>query len=283
MTLRLLFTVKFTGDAADEHRLPAYDGTQSLHGITRSILIPANYLVEGRVRQRRFEFDDLQLDLIATRPGSFETVYELIVNPAGMAILAGIGVAASDNIKKFTRNFIQSIIDRATGRAAVPEIEEKEQSGALNSGDLGALVEAVEPAMREAHRTINRGATNVFIIQGDNNTVVLNEITKRYVNETVEDDQLRARLFSVAGYYTNSRYGRAVDFEEGRTIPFEVAKDADRQTIELILESMRRYAISRLGDDLRSAIAFKYRAYLSTDGRIKRIRVLKARRDLNEL
>ncbi|MBC6718687.1 hypothetical protein H9Q09_21120 [Aurantimonas sp. DM33-3] len=281
--MKIDFIVKFEGDLADSHRIPAYDGTSSLHGITRSILIPANYLVEGRVRKRRFEPTDMQLNVIATRPGSFETVYELIVNPAGMAILAGIGIATSDSIKAFTKDFIQSVIDRATGRRAKETIEQKELTGAINPGDLNALVEAVEPALKEAHRTISRGATQILIIQGDNNTIRLDSETKQYVNSTIEEDTLRAKIVSVAGYYTTSRYGRAFDFEEGRTIPFELNTDADRETVEAIFQSMRDYAFSRLGDDLRSAIAIKYRALVSTDGRLKKMKVLKARREISNL
>jgi len=48
-------TVSFQGGLADEHRLPAYAASQSLYGISRSLLVVTNYLGEGKVRHRNFD------------------------------------------------------------------------------------------------------------------------------------------------------------------------------------------------------------------------------------
>jgi hypothetical protein len=87
--LRDLLTAKFVGGLATQHKLPAYEATQSLYGIARSALIATNYLAEGRVRRREFSPDNFQLNIIANRPGSFETVFELITDPVAMTILSG--------------------------------------------------------------------------------------------------------------------------------------------------------------------------------------------------
>jgi len=137
--------------------------------------------------------------------------------------------------------------------------------------------------MKEAHRSINAGAKQIIIIKGDNNVVRLDDHSKSYVNASIDEDRIRAKLFSIGSFNVNSRYGRAFDIDEQRTIPFQIESDADRETIDAIMQSISSYAFRRLGDDIRSAIALKYRAVLAPDGRVKRIRVLSARKELASL
>ena len=44
------FLIKFEGQMAEAHRLPAYDASKSFYGISRALLIAMNYLDEGKVR-----------------------------------------------------------------------------------------------------------------------------------------------------------------------------------------------------------------------------------------
>jgi hypothetical protein len=279
--MRSTIIARFSGDVADEHKLPAYDAIQSLYGITRALLITTNYLVEGRVRHRRFEEIGFGFDLIAQRPGSFDTVFAIVTDPGTMKIAVELGIAITGS---FICDFLKSIFQRSVGQDAAPAIEDLETEEKLRSGDLGALVEAIEPSMREAHMVVGRGAQNIVIIKGDNNIVSLDRHTKDYVNTSIDDERLGAKLFSIASFNANSGYGRAFDYEEGRTIPFVLSSDADRTTIDNILTSFSSYARRRrLGDDLFSAVALQYRATRSVDGRIKRIRVLRARAELRSL
>lgn len=279
--MRSIIITRFSGGIADEHKLPAYDAIQSLYGISRALLITTNYLVEGRVRHRRFEEIGFEFDLIAQRPGSFDTVFAIVTDPGTMKIAVDLGTAITAS---FICDFLKSIFQRSVGQDAAPAIEDLETEGKLRSGDLGALVEAIEPSMREAHMVVGRGAQNIVIIKGDNNIVSLDRHTKNYVNTSIDDDRLAAKLFSIASFNANSGYGRAFDYEEGRTIPFVLSSDADRTTIDNILTSFSSYARRRrLGDDLSSAVALQYRATRSVDGRVKRIRVLRARAELRSL
>ena len=61
----MYLTIKFEGGLADQHKIPAYDGTKSLEGMTRSILIISNFLVEGRVRRREFGAVPLAFNIVA--------------------------------------------------------------------------------------------------------------------------------------------------------------------------------------------------------------------------
>jgi hypothetical protein len=270
-----LLIAKFEGDLAQQAKLPAYEATQSLYGIARSALIATNYLAEGRVRRRDFSPNGFELNIITNRPGSFETVFELVTDPTTMAILGALGLSVAGN---FATDFIKSMWRRATGQRADPIIEELEASGSLSGGDLAAVIDAIEPAMRETHKSIGYGANSIVIISGDHNVVSFNGRTKEYVNSSTLDDAIQAKLFSIGSFNANSGYGRAFDLEEGRTIAFQLAQGVDRTTINTILSSISSYARRRrLGDEIASAIALRYNAVVSTDGRVKKLIVLGAR------
>ncbi|QRG07135.1 hypothetical protein EZH22_01410 [Xanthobacter dioxanivorans] len=266
---------------ADTHKLPAYDAIQSLYGISRAILMTTNYLDEGRVRHRRFENIKFEFNLLTQNPGSFETLFELITNPDAMKIGYDISVGITSGL---LGHFIISMLSRAVGGSAHETIEDLETSEEISTGDTSALVEAIEPSLREGHKIVGNGASNIFIITGSHNTVNFNAATKSFVNAFEEDNVLSSKIFSVASFNSNSGYGRAFDFEELRTIPFEINTMADEKSIEALIWSFSSYARRRrLGENLQSAVAFKYRAIRTLDGRVKKIKVIKVRRDIASL
>jgi hypothetical protein len=242
--------ISFQGQAAEQHRLPAYEASQSLYGISRSLLIVTNYLSEGRVRRRDFEQVNrpYQINLVAQRAGSFEFLYEILTDPMARAVATKV---AAD----LTVDFIRSIFRRSVGEKADAAIEDLEAQKQLDTGDLGALVEAIEPAMKVAHTVVDHGATNIILISGDNNVVNLNSATKQYVWTSIRDNKPRVKLFSIASYNANSRSGRAFDYELGKTVPFEVEPRADRETISAILSSMSYFDLMLVGEYLSYSIA----------------------------
>lgn len=153
---------------AESHRLPAYQGSKSFYGITRSTLITLNYLAEGKVRRREFSSNAFNLNLVAHRPGSFEAIYEVIANMDAMTVAGTLGGGIAGN---FLTDFVKSVFRRCVGQQADESIEKLELEGKLNSGDLSALQDAIEPAMKEAHSIINHGAGKIIIINGDKNIV----------------------------------------------------------------------------------------------------------------
>src|SRR6185437_8093999 len=125
--------IKFEGQLAEQHRLPAYEASQSLYGISRALLISMNYLDEGRVRRREFNPRGFQINIVAQRPGSFETLYEIVTNPEIWAITKQVGVGVTGALLK---DFLQTIFRRSIGKPGTPIIEKMEADGALNPGDL---------------------------------------------------------------------------------------------------------------------------------------------------
>jgi hypothetical protein len=159
-----------------------------------------------------------------------------------------------------------------------------EARGTLNAGDMSALVEAVEPALKRGHTTIGNGASQIFIISGGNNRIKFDNTSKGYVFAESKDSHPTTALFSVASFNANTGNGRVYSYSERRTIPFVLGQNADALTINTLMSSIRNYTHrKRLGNDLQSAIALKYQAIHAPDGRIKKITLLKARSSTEEL
>jgi hypothetical protein len=272
--------IKFEGEMAEAHRLPAYEASKTFYGLSRSLLIAMNYLDEGKVRHRDFKSRGFHIDLVAQRAGSFDAFYQIITNPDIMSLGGTLAGGVAGNL---LTDFLKTIFRRSVGQSGEASIEALEADQKLNPGDLSALEDAIEPAMKEAHTVINRGAGQIIIINGDQNVVSLNRSTKQYVWTSRVDETIKAKLFSIASYNANQRSGRAFDFELGKTVPYEIDKDADRETFSVVLSSISSYTLHRLGDNLRSAIAIQFTSTVSADGKIKKIFILKARNELTAL
>jgi hypothetical protein len=176
-----------------------------------------NYLDEGKIRHRDFKSRGFHIDLVAQRPGSFDALYEIVTNPGVMAVGGTLALGVTGNL---LTDFLKTIFRRSVGQSGEASIEELETQGKLNPGDLSALEDAIEPAMKEAHTVINRGAGQIIIINGDQNVVSLDRSTKQYVWTSRLDETIKTKLFSIASYNANQRSGRAFDFELGKTISF---------------------------------------------------------------
>lgn len=270
-------SVRFSGDVAEKHRMPAYEGLQSLTGISRSILICTNYLAEGRVRRRDFEYDRTRLDIVHTKTGSIDFIFEYLPVTLG-AIAGGIAGNLAYDLLKTTFNRVIGTKDESS--EVVQKLEER------RPGDIEALAEAIEPAIRLGHNVINYGVLNVNISapQSSEKIASFDSKTKISVWTNAINNSYRSKLFSIGSYNANSGIGRAFDLEEGRSITFEIDKDADIRTTSTIINSISNYAMSKKsGDRLRSAIAILYTSVDSPDGRLKKIRILKARSELADL
>jgi len=282
----VLLDVNFSGGLADAHRLPAYDGAKSLEGITRSLLIISNFLVEGRVRHREFGRVPLTFNIVAQQPGSFQTIFEIAYTTAviGGPILQEVVTSAASEL---LADLIRTTVKRATGRDDGSPSPEFIRLDRERGGDLEALVDAVEPALRQSHTVINHGVTNITINNYNYPSLPMARLdrdTKGYMWDNVIDDAVRIKRFSIASFNANQGTGRAFDLEEGRSIPFRLAPDVDRQTVETLLNSIAHYTRRRrLGDNLASAIVILYTCVLSVDGRVKKITIQKARAEIPEL
>jgi hypothetical protein len=278
--VELSVNIKFSGDRAEQHVLPAFDAAESLDGISKSLLIPINYLFEGRVRHKNFQYQGYTIDLVAVRPGSVEALFRINLAPEQMVLLKEVGIGLGVNL---IYDFLKAIYARTIGKKAPNRIEQLESQRQLNSGDMAAIEDAALPSIKRAHTVINKGADSIFIFSDQPVAVRFDAISKSYVQNSVGNYEVRSKIVSVASYNANSRYGRVFDYEQGKTVPFDLTTQADGKTITTILGSITDYALAKRSDRVKSAIAIQYTSVDSVDGRIKKLIIHKARKELSDL
>ncbi|CAM1648611.1 unnamed protein product [Bartonella choladocola] len=275
--------ISFTGDIANKNKLPAYEGIKSVEHISCSLLIISSFLVEGRIRRKKFQALPIEFNLVAQRKGSFEFLYEVILpTSASIAIELGETITA-----EFMIDFLKYIYQRLLGKKETVENKEISKLEERHSGDVNAIVDAVESSIRQAHNIVNNGVLNIQIFSGDSprdNIINFDSRSKAYLNDYIEDKSPRVKLFSISSFNANEGTGRAFDLQEKRTIPFNVSNDFDEKSINFLIHSMHEYTKKRrLNQIVNSSIALKYTCIMDRAGRVKKLTIQKARKELNDL
>lgn len=275
----------FQGDVAETHSLPAHSGIESVQGLVQVSLATLYFLEAGQIRRRNFSKLPVDFRFVGTRPGSLEFVLEYTFGEEGSQLVKWVGtVAAAGVIGNYAHALFKSVFGSPVGEEQPDLLSEIRARDGFPSGNLETLIQSVEPALRRGHQSINHGSESIVInINGDNNVVTLNKDTKDYIWENVINNAPRVKLFSIGGYDSNSRLGKAFDLEEGRNISFELMPDADQESVETILESHRRYALRQFRRLNDASVALVYTSVDARNGRPKKIRVLRARPDIAQL
>jgi len=192
---------KFTQGEASNHRLPAYEGSQSIEGIARSIQLVGHFLVTGSVRRRYPFSDDLRLFITPPRAGSFDAIFEIITSPTALAIGGGLASGITGNL---LTDFLKLTFRRAIGQSDPKVSSTVEKIEEARPGDTDALVDAIEPSVRRAHSVINHGAGNVVIISGSDNLVKFDAVSKRYIETSHTSDEDETLAVSIGSFNVNS-------------------------------------------------------------------------------
>jgi len=274
------FKAKFEGGSADEHRVPAYGAIETLYGVSRSILIPSHYLIEGKVRRRNISSPRYQLFMEPPKAGSFEALLQFgfVAGAAAISNPVAVNVTAS-----LITETIMAVVKTAVGKKL--NSREKQSTGTLiPPGDLAALAVAVEPGLRRGHNIINNGVVNINIISGTGDQVTLDQSTKEFMNTTKREDELAVGLLSVGKWDANNKSGSAFDPELGRMVPFSVVKGVDRASIATILKSNANYTLGLFDPDEDSSyVAMKFERVVDIDQTVKKIEVHKARESMDDI
>lgn len=134
--------VSLTGGQSDQHEVPAFTALDSAHGVSQALMMIIHYAQTGEIRRRNFKDLDVQLSLKTTREGSYEFVFEFAQYAPYLVEVYGKGLANA------SWKLVETVFNRATGLNGSAEIEEAESDGRISAGDLGALIQAVEPSVR---------------------------------------------------------------------------------------------------------------------------------------
>lgn len=207
--------IKFNGNQADRNIVPAYEAFQTLEGISRSIVLVSHFAIVGEVRKRHPFNSLIETNFVRVQPGSFEVILSLISSSAspllnttwGNLTLAVAGTFITD-LLKYGIGALIGTRRSPNNNLAKKVLEEKE-------GDVSALIEAMDPAIRKAHTIINNGTININIISGAEKIAELNDRTKEYINTDVEEGITHIKAVSVGMLNVNTRHGRVFDRDLG--------------------------------------------------------------------
>jgi hypothetical protein len=261
--------VSFGGGDAEQHRIRAQEGSVALEGVARSIILISHFIVEGEVRKRAPFSENARLYLTHTRPGSFDTLFNLAIeNPVAVAV----GITAAGVVTSLVCDLMKHAYGKLTGKEQAFETPAAQQINETRGGDLEALVDAVEPSLIRAHNIINNGVVNINIFQDQKSIARFDEETKRYIETTIVEPNPLTKRVSVGAYNANSRYGRIYDASIGKTIPFLVHRDAEARTSTNVAQSLQLYASKRNNPDVN----VKYLRSVDLEGRVKRFVILDA-------
>lgn len=278
--------ISFSGGIADNNKLPAYEGIKSVEHISCSLLIVSSFLIEGKIRRKDFRNMPIGFNLLTQRKGSFEFLSEVVL-PA-TPFIAELGMSVTGNlltdVLKYTYQQLLGLKETVIS-PAIEILKEK------HPGNMSALADAIEPSSIKAHNIINNGVMNIQIHNYDRENgkrdkiIDFNPQTKQYLGESIMDRSPRMKLFSISSYNANQRSGRAYDFDEKRTIPFSAVAEFDEESYDVLFYSMQEYTKKRQFNHQSesSFIALKYTCVTTRDGRVKKLIIQKARRDLNDL
>lgn len=249
--------ISFSGLDADKGRIEAFSGIESAAGLARALTIVGHYAATGQVR-RRFPFDPtVQFYLDGTEEGSFN--WQIAVKFGGPLALGLATNGLYDLIKlAFTK---AASGDEPAVSAPVESINQG------RSGDIDALVEAVEPALKKAHYGINETATRITLRESQSKTVVVefDSQSKSYLKDSIKSNDDTQDVI-ISSLNVNDRTGRAFFVELGRTVPFTVSRDSRPGTMSTLSANLKRYA-----DKTPLATAIRFTRIEASDGRLKRI------------
>lgn len=253
--------ISFRGLDADNGRIEAFAGIESAAGLARTFTLIGHYASTGVVRHR-FPFDDgVQFYLESTEPGSFNWRIKVVAGTLAMGL---------------TTNGIYDLIKLVTTRAIGEEPSSISQPiqnlNERKSGDIDALIEAVEPALKKAHYGIGETAHQIILQEGSSRKIIVtfDSSSKNYLLDSVEGDD-SAQDVAISALNVNDRTGRAYFLDLKRTIPFRVSKDADPKTISILSASLDRYANKN-----PAPTRIYFTRVEAVDERLKRVIIFKA-------
>jgi len=263
-------SAKFDGDEAEYHRIPAYEGSQSIQGISRGLVLVSHYLATGVVRHKAPFGGGIQVFIRPAQPGSLEQIYQIVADPTVQII----GGKILENVtSSVLSDFVKLIFSNAVGKSSKTETKEIAELEDARPGDVDALTDAVTPTLSLGHTAIDRGVKNIIIVNGDNNVVNFNGATKQFINQSVMGDDVEEQDLSVGSFNANTHYGRVYFHDLGKTVPFTLSKSIESETIGAITHSLDCYA-----NGLPSDILVRFLRITASDGRTKKILIVGAKK-----
>ena len=160
---------------------------------------------------------------------------------------------------------LKTVFGRAVGNQTSPEDSNLRSYTEQRSGDVEALVDAVGPAIRDAHRPVGSGVQNINIVIGGNVVQNFDYRTKEYIENQLRSDIIEELDVSIGSFNVSTGNGRAYLIDEGRTVPFSIHPDANPRTDAVLSYSLDQYARGQ-----PSSVTIHYNPVRTPDRKLKK-------------
>ncbi len=287
--MALEITLSFEGSSADSHLLDFYDAATAFSAFQRTLALTTHLVLNGEIITQAPSLRGAQILSNPPEDGSWKAVAYI----AGTLLLSG-SVASRDSVLGhiFTSTY-DYVLNESLGfhvdfeKTLGQQIEEHRRETdiipkQLDEGKIQALIEKIEPAVKDLHRPISQSKTAETAVIGQSikgNIIkktgpTLNSETFEYVNITNLSDIETFLNGKVSSYNSNTYKGRVYVESEGRPVPFTLSDNArDIKTVGKVVRSLSSNAIDRFNEE--ATISFFALRFESKNGRLKAFLITK--------
>jgi hypothetical protein len=216
--------------------LDAYDASQALYGISRSLAILTHYTLHQRVIKQAPSLEGAKILIEPPRSGSFEFIVPIITDPNVRSVAQSLTATILYDLAKI-------VYRRLVGKSETPSSAEIQTLARRRPGDLDALSDSINEDMVRIHRPLISDAKkyNIIVNGGTVNIVELDRDTYDFSKTKVLSDNQEEFFGEVRSFNGSTVQGRFWIASEERTVGFSKNKttrisDVARQILSWSLD-----------------------------------------------
>jgi hypothetical protein len=278
----LQFTLSFTGELADEHRIDLYDVSQAIIGFQRSIALTTHLVLNQKIITQAPAVKGAEILAFPPTDGCWK-LNSVVV----LTALYGLGTLENNSpLGHLVYSLYDYVVSESLGvhvdlNKSLGQLYEEAQRNKvklplIKQHQADSLVEKCNTAMHEIHRPIYMTGTagQAEITATINRERLPLETsfsmqTWEYIHETRTSDEEEAFVGRVSSYNSNTYKGRVYVEKFGRPVSFELSKNARGQKIvELVTSSLQSNALRAYKED-EGRVYFKGYQRTSRSGQLK--------------
>lgn len=278
----LQFTLSFTGELADEHRIDLYDVSQAIIGFQRSIALTTHLVLNQKIITQAPALKGAEILAFPPTDGSWK-INSVVV----LTALYGLGTLENNSpLGHLVYSLYDYVVSESLGvhvdlNKSLSQLYEEAQKNKvklplIKQHQADSLIEKCNTAMHEIHRPIYMTGTagKAEITATINRERLPLETnfsmqTWEYIHETRTSDEEEAFVGRVSSYNSNTYKGRIYVEKFGRPVSFELSKNSRGQKIvELVTSSLQSNALRAYKED-EGRVYFKGYQRTSRSGQLK--------------
>jgi len=278
----LQFTLSFTGELADEHRIDLYDVSQAIIGFQRSIALTTHLVLNQKIITQAPALKGAEILAFPPTDGSWK-INSVVV----LTAMYGLGTLENNSpLGHLVYSLYDYVVSESLGvrvdlNKSLGQLYEETQKNnvklpLIKQHQADSLIEKCNTAMHEIHRPIYMTGTagKAEITATINRERLPLETsfsmqTWEYIHETRTSDEEEAFVGRVSSYNSNTFKGRIYVEKFGRPVSFELSKNSRGQKIvQIVTSSLQSNALRAYKED-EGRVYFKGYQRTSRSGQLK--------------